>query len=117
MPDGKTKKDFNITVDPNAILNSGESKYNLNTGSKGYFGNTYFGKSQFDLPNQTSWLDMTQEAIDNNRGERQSNLDKWGVGLSRAALKLGTRTINGVVSPVYGVGSAIKNWDINKIKD
>lgn len=80
------------------------------------YGNTDFGESKYDNP------DLGNTFIESgdykyNRGEQQSRAEKWGIGLSRAAIKLGTRTLNGVVSPVYGIGSAINNWDINKIID
>ena len=80
------------------------------------YGNTDFGESKYDN------LDLGNTFIESGdykytRGAMQSTAEKWGIGLSRAALKLGTRTLNGIVSPVYGIGSAIKNWDINKIVD
>ena len=80
------------------------------------YGNTDFGESKYDNP------DLGNTFIESGdykytRGAMQSTAEKWGIGLSRAALKLGTRTLNGIVSPVYGIGSAIKNWDINKIVD
>ena len=74
-----------------------------------------FGQSKYD---KATPVDQLQN---NNyqylRGERQSNVAKWGAGLARAATKLGTRTLNGVVSPIYGIGSAIKNADWSKIWD
>jgi hypothetical protein len=80
------------------------------------YGNTDFGESKYDNK------DLGNTFIENgdykyHRGEEQSTAAKWGVGLSRAALKLGTRTLNGIASPIYGIGSAIKNWDISKIVD
>jgi hypothetical protein len=75
-----------------------------------------FGESKYDKDNVP--VSMIESGDYNYlRGERQSVAEKWGVGLSRAAIKLGTRTLNGVVSPIYGVGSALKNWDVNKLID
>jgi len=80
------------------------------------FGDTNFGNSKYDDKN----LDPT--FIRNgdyryHRGEKQPTIEKWGVGVARAASKLGTRTLNGVISPIYGIGSAIKNADWSKIWD
>jgi len=80
------------------------------------YGNTDFGESKYDEPTLDPTF-ITSGDYKYNRGERQSIAEKWGVGLSRAAVKLGTRTLNGVVSPIYGVGSALKNWDVNKLID
>lgn len=80
------------------------------------FGNTDFGSSKYDDAN----LDPTFIKSGDyryHRGEEQSNIEKWSTGIARAATKLGTRTLNGVVSPIYGIGSAIKNADWSKIWD
>jgi len=79
MPDNN-KLDLNINLDPQSILNEKTSKYNLNTGSKGYFGDTDFGKSQYDRPQETSWNDITPEKLQQLRGERQG----WGAEAANA---------------------------------
>lgn len=99
---GKTQTTTNILGQSGAISDA--------------FGNTDFGKSKYDDSNLDPTF-ITNGDYKYHRGEAQSNLEKWGAGISRAGAKLGVRTLNGVISPLYGVGSAIKNADWSKIWD
>lgn len=80
-----------------------------------------YGQSKYDTQYTQGYFqpsgDNGKLEYDYLRGERQSNLEKWGVGISKAVSKLGVRTLNGIVSPLYGVGSAIANWDTSKLWD
>lgn len=75
MPEGN-KLDLNIGFNPTQVSHP---NYNLPTGSRGYFGNTGFGESQYDIPN-TSWESMTPESIEKLRADRQG----WGSELANA---------------------------------
>lgn len=112
MPDNKDKK-------PSSLWNTAptidSSVFNKKSEFVGSEQNKTFGESKYDTGTPVS---MVQSGDYNYlRGEKQSNLEKWGAGISKAGAKLGVRTLNGVISPIYGVGSAIKNADWSKIWD
>lgn len=50
-------------------------------------------------------------------GENQSALDKWANGITKAAGKTVTNVIGSTIGQVYGLVSAIGNWEFNKIYD
>jgi len=119
MPENDKVK---IGFDPNkqiSYLQGNDKPNNLgieSTRQLGLNAPTY-GQSKYDIPNLTPEQDLETGDYNYNRGERQSNLEKWGVGISKAVTKMGVRTLNGVVSPLYGIGSSIANLDISKLWD
>ena len=76
--------------------------------SADYYGETAsdFGQSQYDTPTSTAIL--TQPGgLDNLRGERQTNLDKFGNGLVGMVGKGLTTAAEGIINPFYGTVAAI----------
>ena len=56
--------------------------------------------------------------IDETRGQRQTNWDKFGNGVIKNLLgKTATNVLGGTVGTVYGLGSALINMDFDKMYD
>ena len=79
---------LNVTVNPEDILKSKGSKFDLKTGEKGYFGASGFGESKYDLPQETSWADIESGNLNELRAQRQPSLAKIGSGLANAVTQL-----------------------------
>ena len=76
--------------------------------SADYYGETAadFGQSQYDTPTSTAIL--TQPGgLDDLRGQRQTNLDKFGNGLVGMVGKTLTTAAEGIINPFYGTVAAI----------
>ena len=71
------------------------------------------GKSKYD---ENLTLPAFLE-IEETRGQRQTNGDKFANGIVKFAGKTGTNVVGGIAGTVYGLGSAIANFDKAKFFD
>jgi len=65
------------------------------------------GDSKWDY-DESGYLTVDQALdINNIRGERQSNVDKWGNGILKFVGKTLTQTVGGTIGAVYGLGAGM----------
>lgn len=122
----KEKYNFNVEGEPNKAKYSFEGTENILIPKElpGYSkeaGYNNFGNSKHDEQLTKDYFGVEQGdntyGFERVRAEKQTVSDKAANGITRALIKTGTRTLNGIISPLYGAVSAIYNQDASKIWD
>ena len=124
--DKKPKYNFDVEGEPSKSKYSFEGTENILVPKElpGYTkeaGFNNFGNSKYDEQLTKDYFGVEQGdntyGFERVRGERQNVANKAANGITRALAKTGTRTLNGIISPLYGAVSALYNQDASKIWD
>jgi len=120
------KYNFNVEGEPNKSKYNFEGTESILTPKElpGYSkesGYNNFGESKYDEQLTKDYFGVEQGdntyGFERVRGERQTIANKAANGIGRALAKTGTRTLNGIISPLYGAVSALYNQDASKLWD
>ncbi|NPV12656.1 MAG: hypothetical protein HPY57_12795 [Ignavibacteria bacterium] len=60
---------------------------------------------------------QSPEMLEHRRSEKQDALSAYGSSMTKLTLKTGTNVVGGLTGLIYGVGSALYNWDASKFLD